>query len=88
MGVMAEIQDPKTSRLVAWTVRDLIRELTKQPLDATVLMSSDEEGNGFGRLCGVESGMRFAQMTYEVEVYEADDPAPNKAKPCIVLWPM
>ena len=66
-------------------VKELIRRLSKENQDCEVLLSRDEEGNGFEPLVGIEL------CKYEKEygeVYSDDDEeAPEECKTVIVLWP-
>lgn len=73
--------------------------LKEQDPNALVVLSRDEEGNGFSELGDVATNMNFAKDGYDGNVgYRELTPKLKKlgyteedlledGKPCIVLWP-
>ena len=76
-------------------VKELIEELSKLDPEALVVLSRDEEGNGYSELADIASNYKFngedighAKLTpklkkqgyTEEDVMEAGDP-------CVILWP-
>jgi len=64
------------------TVKELIAELKKLPNDLEVLLSSDEEGNGFGQLCDVD----LSGKNGDGDPCHPDDVDDTMGQ-CVVLWP-
>jgi hypothetical protein len=79
------------------TVRELIEQLKDVAPDHLVVLSRDEEGNGYGELDDVETGMRFdpewGQTGYEELTDElrengySEDDVMKGGLPCVVLFP-
>jgi len=64
-------------------VKELIKRLSKENPEHEVVLSRDEEGNGFSSLAGVEL---FKYL--DGEIYSNDDPKlPANCKDAVVLWP-
>ena len=64
-------------------VKELINRLSKEDPNIEVMVSIDEEGNGFESLAEVGTYKYF-----DGEVYGDDDTeAPEECTPVIVLWP-
>ncbi len=81
-------------------VRELIAQLQQCDPDMDVIMSEDEEGNGYSPLCEITEGMYSADSTWSGERYatpeeiaarddmtEEDDGAPDGAVRAVFLWP-
>ena len=79
-------------------VKELKETLANYPDDMLVVMSSDEEGNGFNELYDVAESMWFDHgygdgQTYVLDKYigtlgyTEEDRAPSGAVPALVLWP-
>lgn len=77
-------------------VKELREALSNYPDDMLVVLSSDEEGNGFNQLYDVAESMYTAWdggQTYVMEEYigtngyTEEDRAPTGAVPVLVLWP-
>lgn len=78
-------------------VKELKEALANYPDDMPVILSSDEEGNGFNQLYDVAESMwfesRYGGETYVMEEfigtlgYTEEDRAPEGAVKALVLWP-
>lgn len=74
-------------------VKELKKALSKYPDDIQVVLSTDEEGNGFSEIYNVAESMWFGDEIYVMEEfigtmgYTEEDRAPEGAVPVIVLWP-
>jgi hypothetical protein len=70
-------------------VNQLLKLLEKADPKADVILSSDQEGNSFHLLSGVESeGLGYRKDLGEIEVTQlSDEEMVSKCKACIVLWP-
>lgn len=81
------------------TVAELIIYLQQFPEDTLVVMSIDEEGNGFNELRGIESNHRYNRENGEIAFSELtpslisdglteEEVGDEEYGPvCIVLWP-
>lgn len=63
------------------TVADLIKRLQELPMDHIVVLSRDEEGNGFHALADVSAEHAEMPLGYYIDLY--DEGEPN----VVVLWP-
>ena len=63
------------------TVKELIIQLQKLDQKSLVVLSKDEEGNGFSPLADVDTGKYEADSTWGGELVETG------GVKCIVLWP-
>ena len=61
---------------------ELAKKLMEHP-DYDVMVSQDEEGNGFNTLAVVELGKYDGDDVYGID----DTYAPKHSKPVFVLWP-
>jgi hypothetical protein len=78
------------------TVKELIELLCKEDKDRIVVMSSDEEGNGFSELCAIETamydpksretGLEKLTKSLKDQGY-TDEDVMTCGKKAIVLWP-
>lgn len=80
-------------------VKELKEVLSNYPDDMLVVLSSDEEGNGFNQLYDVAESMYMANSGWDVDQtyvmdkyigtngYTEEDRAPTGAIPVLVLWP-
>jgi hypothetical protein len=79
---------------MAMTIGDLLAALKDEDPTAPVILQKDCEGNGFSPLEGADGGLYAAETTYSGEVYnmpedqDDEDPAPESAVRCFVLWPV
>lgn len=81
------------------TVKELIKELEQCNPDDLVVMSTDEEGNGFDTLVDVESNNVYVPKDREIHIkkltkalrsqgYTKEDLYEgDDAVDCVVLWP-
>jgi hypothetical protein len=73
------------------TVADLIRELSKYPDEAVVILAEDSEGNDFHLLSNLTSEDRFQDYGYGIELIDPVEPRYTSAEPNIftpvILWP-
>lgn len=80
------------------TVKELIDELKKLPMDAIVVMSKDEEGNGFYECGGVThddndcwdgESLGYKELAMELEEmgYTDSDICPD-GKAAVIMWPL
>lgn len=68
------------------TVRDLIKNLKRFPQDADVLLSRDEEGNGFRSLYQIEvyhATPEGNRGDFQIEEHNSSDKPINS----VVFWP-
>jgi hypothetical protein len=77
-------------------VKELIKELKKLNQNDLVVLSADEEGNGYLPLGGIQDGMAYLdaevhikKLTPDLEEqgFTEEDVASKDAKSCIVLYP-
>jgi hypothetical protein len=79
------------------TVGELIEKLSQYPDDMPVILSIDEEGNGFNPIYVVEESMWFSSWGEEqiypldkyigFDGYTEEDRAPEGSIRAVVLWP-
>lgn len=72
-----------------WTIADLIRVLqTYEDKTMLVVMSQDEEGNGFSPLSGFGIGRLAIPEKWGItqDLYEENETVVG-SEPCLVLWP-
>jgi len=71
------------------TVKELKKLLSTEDDMTEIVMSRDEEGNGFSPLADVGKGIYVAESTWAGELYNEDDEeAPlSEGKKVICLWP-
>jgi hypothetical protein len=65
------------------TVEELKIELEKLPDNAVVIISKDEEGNGFNELFCIEQCLFNGKDVFEHD----DDDVNDELKDAVVLWP-
>ncbi len=64
-------------------VNELIKRLQRENPNIDVVLSIDEEGNGFSSIELVESAKSLHGEIYGND----DDETPKNAEPVVVLWP-
>jgi len=81
------------------TIKELILELSKFDENINVLLSKDEEGNGFGFARAIEEGMYDGdemrptdeQLDEELKkkdtYWSEEDRASSDSELCVVIWP-
>ena len=71
------------------TVAELIEKLKAFPQDSQVLLSRDEEGNGFGALADIDSSCRCEPDGHGFSLIHPDDNDEDDPRGdlCVVLWP-
>jgi hypothetical protein len=68
-------------------VSQLIERLSKCDPNALVVLSRDEEGNGYSELASIDAGFKWSKSERELRGPDGYYPAEPKDKPCVVLWP-
>ncbi len=69
------------------TVKELIEKLQKLPPDPEVVVSIDEEGNGFKPIGDIQADMLYQPRWGEVRMKgEIDTSSDKEWRPAVILW--
>ena len=75
-------------------VKDLIKALKEQDPNMEIIISQDEEGNGYKSIHELGLSQFNKEGSYWESAYEDDDPKTKEpiytagSKPCVVIWPV